>query len=98
MNHKEFCKEVFQYVDDEKVTMKQTTDVVESFVEALKEQLSLGENVRINDLGIFKYSERSAREARNPSTGGKVQVPAKAAVSFKPAISFKKLMCEVKVS
>lgn len=97
MNHKEFCNEVYQYVDDETVTPKQTTDVIESFIEALKEQASKGVDVRISGLGIFKYSVRAARAGRNPSNGKALQVPAKAVVSFKPAKSFKDLMGEVKV-
>jgi len=98
MNYKEFTKEVYAYVDDETVTQKQTNDVIESFVEALKEQTSKGENVRINDLGIFKYKERAARKARNPATGKSVDVPAKASVSFKLSKSYKELMNEVEIN
>jgi nucleoid DNA-binding protein len=97
MNFKDFSKEVYSYVEDETVTQKQTDDVIESFVEALKEQLSKKEDVKITNLGIFKYNERAARTARNPTTGASIQVPAKAAVSFKPSKQLKDLMNEIEV-
>ena len=97
MNYKEFCKDVYRYVGDDSVTQAQTTDVIESIVESIREQLSNKEDVKIPNLGIFKYNERSARTARNPKTGESIDVPAKAAVSFKPAKSMKDLMNEVEL-
>lgn len=97
MNFKGFCSEVHAFVDDDSVTLAQTTDVVEAVVEAIKEQISEKQDVKISDLGIFKYNERAARKARNPKTGESVDVPAKAAVSFKIAKSFKDLLAGIEV-
>lgn len=48
-----------------------------------------GEEVSIAGFGKFKKVERAARKGHNPRTGEKMDVPAKAAVKFTPAKSFK---------
>jgi nucleoid DNA-binding protein len=97
MKFQEFCSEVHAFVEDDSITKAQTIDVVEAVVEAITEQVSEGEDVKIPSLGIFKYNVRKARKARNPKTGESVDVPKKAAVSFKPAKSFKDIMNGVKI-
>jgi nucleoid DNA-binding protein len=47
------------------------------------------EGVRLNDIGTFKLKTRAARTGRNPQTGATVAIPAKVAISFKPAKNFK---------
>jgi len=47
--------------------------------------LSSGQDVKIDTFGVFKAKTRAARTARNPATGGTVEVPAKNVVQFKPA-------------
>lgn len=97
MNFPEFCSEVHAFVEDDSITKTQIIDVVEAVVEAITEQVLEGNDVRIPSLGIFKYNVRKARKARNPKTGESIDVPTKAAVSFKPAKSFKDIMNGVKV-
>ncbi len=44
-----------------------------------------GVKVVFGNLGKLSAAKRDAREARNPSTGAIIQVPAKTVVKFKPA-------------
>lgn len=54
----------------------------------LAEEIAKGE-ARVDGFGTFKLAQRAAREAKNPRTGEVVKVPAKKAVTFKPAAALK---------
>lgn len=45
--------------------------------------LNSGTDVALQGFGTFRVKARAARVATNPATGGKVNVPAKNAVTFK---------------
>jgi len=45
--------------------------------------------VEIDGFGIFELKRRSARRARNPRTGDRLDVPAKVVVKFRPAKALK---------
>ncbi len=47
--------------------------------------LERGDEVVIRDFGKFQVVTRAPRQARNPSTGETVQVPARKSVKFKPS-------------
>ncbi len=65
------------------LTLKQTEIVVETVFESIKEALSRNEKIEIRGFGNFRLKERQPRNARNPKTGEKVEVPSKMAVRFK---------------
>ncbi len=65
------------------LTLKQTEIVVETVFESIKEALSNSEKIEIRGFGNFRLKERQPRNARNPKTGEKVEVPSKMAVRFK---------------
>ncbi|KKL80339.1 hypothetical protein LCGC14_2005760 [marine sediment metagenome] len=65
------------------LTLKQTEIVVETVFESIKEALSNNEKIEIRGFGNFRLKERQPRNARNPKTGEKVEVPSKMAVRFK---------------
>ena len=54
----------------------------------LAEEIAKGE-ARVDGFGTFRLAQRAAREAKNPRTGEVVKVPAKKAVTFKPAAALK---------
>jgi nucleoid DNA-binding protein len=54
--------------------------VFDDIIETLLDQ----GRIELRNFGIFAIKRRRARKARNPRTGGKVQVPAKRVVAFKP--------------
>ena len=71
---------------------KKTVDsILSALDEIVKSQVSSGESVHLGTLGIFKVVDRPAREARNPMTGEKVQVPAKRVTKFALSKSLKEV-------
>lgn len=54
-----------------------------------KDELAKGEKVSVSGFGVFKISERSAREGRNPQTGEKIKIAASKSVSFKAGTELK---------
>ena len=67
--------------DDEKV-FNATFDLFTS-------ELVKGEKVSVSGFGVFKISERSAREGRNPATGETIKIAASKAVGFKAGTALK---------
>ncbi len=63
----------------------QAKQAVTAVVDALGERLASGDRIQISGLGTFEVRDRAAREATNPRTRAKVQVPASKAVGFRPA-------------
>lgn len=54
-----------------------------------KDELAKGEKFSISGFGVFKISERAAREGRNPQTGEKIKIAASKSVSFKAGTELK---------
>jgi DNA-binding protein HU-beta len=64
-------------------TKKDTTAVVDTVFDVIKEGMVLGEEVSISGFGKFTVSERAAREGRNPQSGEKISIPASKAPKFR---------------
>lgn len=61
--------------------------VLNSVLESIKKSLKEEEPVTLVGFGTFMVMERSERVGHNPSTGQKMQIPAKKVVKFKPGKS-----------
>jgi len=72
------------------VTKKQGVEWVDAFVEIVTNTLRKGDKVNITGFGIFKVSDRKAREGRNPRTGETIHI----AASKKPRFTAGKLLKE----
>lgn len=70
-------------------TKVQAEQIMDSFISNITNTLKKGEDVSIAGLGIFSANERAAREARNPRTGEKIQVPAMRVPKFRAAKALK---------
>lgn len=57
--------------------------IVQSFLDFIVEELSNGNRLEFRDFGVFESKLRAARQAQNPKTLDKVQVPSKRTVKFK---------------
>ena len=66
------------------LTAKDAELVVKEIIDAISESIAQGDRVEIRGFGAFSLHERPPRNARNPKTGEKVSVPAKAMPHFKP--------------
>ncbi|MEL6734489.1 MAG: integration host factor subunit beta [Pseudomonadota bacterium] len=58
-------------------------NIVNAILEEIGEALSRGDRVELRGFGAFSVKSRDARLGRNPRTGEKVQVEAKAVPFFK---------------
>jgi nucleoid DNA-binding protein len=67
------------------VTKKDCALVVDGLLNAIKDALSEHSNIEIRGFGTFKVRSRRSRVARNPRTGERVEVPARAVPIFKPS-------------
>lgn len=86
MTKKEIVKFVAQSTDN---TIKGTEEIVDEFINYVKNSLIQHEDVVIHGFGTFKIKLRDARTARNPQTGETIEVPAKYALKFKPTSTLK---------
>lgn len=66
------------------LVMKDVDASVRLILDAISKQLAKGDRVEIRGFGSFCLTEVPPRIGRNPRTGEKVNVPAKARVYFKP--------------
>ena len=65
------------------LTIKQSTDIVETTIDILKNTLASGEDVLISGFGKFRVKQKTERKGRNPVTGEDLQQPARRVVTFK---------------
>lgn len=84
-------KEVVKVIADKytEFTQKEVGEIVDTFLDTIKSEVSKGEKIAIPKFGIFEVVERAARECRNPQTGERMQVSACYSPKFKPAKDFK---------
>jgi len=65
-------------------TNRDVTEVVSATLEAVRESLEVGDEVRLINFGIFSVKKSAARPGVNPKTREKMDVPAKMRVKFAP--------------
>jgi integration host factor subunit beta len=65
------------------VTKVVAKEIIQSFLNAIIEELSEGNRLEFREFGVFESRDRAARRAQNPRTLEKVEVPAKRIVKFK---------------
>ena len=58
--------------------------IIQKTFDAIVETLVEERRIELRNFGVFEVKMRAARKARNPRTGGQVEVPAKFVVTFKP--------------
>ncbi len=68
---------------------KITKEVIADFLGTIELQVSGGQKVRIDRLGILQVKDRAARLGRNPQTGEEIKIPASKKVAFRAAKSLK---------
>lgn len=78
-------KEIVKAISDELgLTQLTTKEIVQKTFDAIVETLVEDRRIELRNFGVFEVKMRAARKARNPRTGGQVEVPAKFVVTFKP--------------
>lgn len=74
---------VNRIADQAGVTKVVAKEVIQAFLDAIIDELAVGNRLEFREFGVFESKERAARRAQNPRTLEKVQVPAKRIVKFK---------------
>ena len=82
------CRETQLQKDDVKF-------IVQSFLDEIASELARGGRLEFRDFGIFKAMARRGREARNPKTGTKVNVPETVVARFVPGRNLKERLAQV---
>lgn len=85
MNKQQLVDAVGERLGDRKTAAVAVEAVLETVTGALAE----GERVSLFGFGVFEKVDRAARTARNPSTGGTVEVPATSVPRFRAGQALK---------
>jgi nucleoid DNA-binding protein len=80
VTRKDIAKEIAQRHG---ITRIQAHEIVQGVLDDIMETLLRDGRIELRNFGVFEVRRRKPRRARNPHTGGTVQVPAKLAVTFK---------------
>lgn len=62
---------------------------LDSFIEAVTEELKEGNDVALVGFGTYSVRERKARQGRNPANGAAIEIKAAKVPSFKPGKALK---------
>ena len=68
---------------------KESSELVETVFDSIKEALVAGEKVKFSGFGNFLVREKNARKGRNPQTGEEIQLEARRVLTFKPSLVLK---------
>jgi len=85
MTKADIVNEVAKATGLEKITVQ---NVVEGFMECVKDSLAKGNNVYLRGFGSFIVKKRAKKTARNISKNTTIVIPAHNIPSFKPAKVF----------
>ncbi|MCL4141880.1 UNVERIFIED_CONTAM: hypothetical protein GTU68_022285 [Idotea baltica] len=69
--------------DDLPFDKQKATQIVEDWIELIKEGLARDHKVMISGFGVFEVKEKKARSGRNPQTGDRITLAARRVVKFK---------------
>lgn len=86
MNKTEFVEFIAEKNDTSKVEAKKSLEMV---LTSLTEALENGDEINLTGFGKFSVVHKEAGEARNPSTGGTITVPAHDVPKFSFSKAFK---------
>lgn len=60
-------------------------EIVEDWIELIKDGLTRDRKVMISGFGVFEVKSKHARPGRNPQTGDRITLSARHVVKFKPS-------------
>jgi len=71
------------------VSKKESSDILQMVLDAIRDSLIKGETVKIAGFGNFVVREKKARKGRNPKTGEEIGITPRRVVTFRPSQVFK---------
>jgi len=82
--------DLIELVYDEVGLSKQdSADIVETFLDIIKETLEQGENLKLSGFGSFNIRDKRARRGRNPQTGEAITITPRRVLTFKASNVFR---------
>lgn len=85
----ELAKELAQLHN---ITQKKALEILESFLDLIRDSLNNGVQVKFSGFGNFILSDKPARPGRNPKTGKAYTISARRVASFLASEKFKKVI------
>ena len=73
---------------------QKATEIVEDWIELIKDGLEKDNKVMISGFGVFEVKSKHARLGRNPQTGERITLDARKVVKFKPSQILRKQLDE----
>lgn len=67
------------------ISKKESADLLELVIAAIKESFDAGEHVKIPGFGKFEVKQKKDRKDRNPQTGETMTITARKVMTFKPS-------------
>ncbi|AJC86695.1 HU family DNA-binding protein [Campylobacter sp. RM16704] len=80
------------------LTKKDATAATDAVIATITEVLAKGDSISFIGFGTFSVAERAAREARVPSTGAKIKIPATKVAKFKVGKNLKNAVAAAKAA
>jgi len=85
--------DIVQNVSDKLgLSKRDSSRIVESVFEIMREQLYKGETVKISGFGNFVVKSKNARKGRNPQTGSEMEISARKVLTFKSSQILRKTL------
>ncbi len=73
---------------------KDSTAIVESVFDIIKNSLAQGEKIKISGFGNFVVKEKNSRRGRNPQTGEEIEISSRRVLNFKASQVLRKALNE----
>lgn len=89
MNKSELIRSLAEDLD---ISIEESTEIVSTFFDSMKEALKNGDRVEIRGFGSFKIKEYKGYEGRNPKTGETVNVTPKKLPFFRAGKELKEYL------
>ena len=80
---------ISQIADQADISKQKAGVALDATLEAIRNSLKKGDDVRLIGFGTFSVAQRAATEGRNPRTGEKIKIPASKQPKFKPGKDLK---------
>jgi integration host factor subunit beta len=78
---KELIDRIADAEDCKRVQVKR---IIQGFLDTIVDELAAGNRLEFREFGVFECKIRAPRQAQNPKTMDKVEVPSRRTVKFKP--------------
>jgi len=80
MTKAEIVEQIYEKVG---FSRRESSDIVETMLEIMKESLAEGEKIKISGFGNFVVRAKRERLGRNPHTGQEIKISARKVITFK---------------